>query len=211
MTWRRRFETVRRVGLGQVVLARTWIALDGDARIRRRLKVPRGGLVLDVGAYEGEFAAHARSVLDARVIAIEPIPEFTSALRQRFAGDDFVTVVPVALGRSNGLIDLQVAGDGSSAWVEGESSVEVPLVDAAEIVGDRQVDLLKMNAEGAEFDVLDRLVETGQIRQVQTILVQFHKFVPDAQTLRSDLRRRLQSTHQCVVNVPWVWELWRRR
>jgi len=173
--------------------------------------VPEGGLVIDVGAYEGEFSALARADFGARVIAIEPIPEFASALRQRFEGDDLVTVVPGALGRSTGLISLQVAADGSSAWVEGTSSVEVPLVDAAEIVSDHQVDLLKMNAEGAEFDVLDRLVETGQVRQVQTILVQFHKFVPHARTLRRGLRRQLRLTHRCMVNVPWVWELWRRR
>ena len=47
-----------------------------------------------------------------------------------------------------------------------------PLVDVSDVVGDQQVALLEINAEGAEFDVLDRLLDTGQISQVDTVQVQ---------------------------------------
>ncbi len=211
MTWRGRYVTLRRVGLGQVALARAWIALHGDSRIHRRLQVPQGGLVIDVGAYEGEFSALARSEFGAEVIAIEPIPEFVSVLERRFASDESVSVLPGALGAASGRVTLQVAADGSSAWIEGVSSVEVPSLDVAEVVGERRIDLLKMNAEGAEFDVLERLLDTNQVRQVGTILVQFHKFVPQARGRRKAIRHGLRRTHRCSVNVPWVWELWRRR
>jgi len=164
---------------------------------------------MDVGAFEGEFTKWVRSQFDAEVIAVEPVPEFAATLSEVFSDDATVEVVTAALGGTTGTITLQTAADGSSAWVAGESSIDVPLIDVSDLVGGRSVALLKINAEGAEFDVLARLVTTGQIRQIGVILVQFHKFVPGAQAKRKALRRQLRQTHRCALNVPWVWELWR--
>ena len=211
MSWRSRWHTLRTVGPSQVLLARTWIALGGDARARKHLNLQPKSLVIDVGAYEGEFTALMRQDWDARVVAIEPIPEFASSLEARFSDDDRVSVLPVALEAAAGFISISLSQDGSSAWVASADSVEVPLVDVADVVSDQQVALLKINAEGAEFDVLDRLVDTGQIMQVDTIQVQFHRFVPGAQARRKDIRIRLRETHRCAWSVPWVWEQWVRR
>lgn len=210
MSWRRRYETLRRVGPAQVVLARTWIVLNGDDRAEKSLRLEPSPLVLDVGAYDGEFTALMRRDWDARVIAFEPIPSFASALSAQFSGDEFVSVVPEALGGANGRIQISLSDDGSSAWVTGIETVDVPLRDVSEVIGDESVALLKINAEGAEFDVLDRLLQTGQIRQVGTIQVQFHRFVPRAAARRRAIRRKLKATHRCAWNVPWVWERWVR-
>lgn len=210
VSWRSRWETIRRVGPTQVFLARTWNALNGDERAHRSLRLQPNPLVVDVGAYEGDFTALMRRDWNARVIAFEPIPLFVSALTTRFSGDSCVSVVPVALGGVNGSIQLALSDDGSSAWGTGTETVEVPLRDVFEVVADESVALLKINAEGAEFDVLDRLLQTGQVRQVDTIQVQFHRFVPDAVARRRAIRRELRATHRCAWNVPWVWEQWVR-
>lgn len=209
MNWRRRYETVRRVGIAQVTMARAWIALRGDDRVHQSLRLRPGDLVIDVGAFEGEFTKLVRSQFDAEVIAVEPVPEFASTLREVFSDDPAVEVVTAALGGTSGTTTLHTAADGTSAWVGGESSIDVPLLDVSDLVGGRSVVLLKINAEGAEFDVLTRLVTTGQIRQIDSILVQFHKFVPGAPAKRKTLRRQLRQTHRCALNLPWVWELWR--
>lgn len=209
MSWRQRYETLKRVGVGQVAMARAWIALNGDDRVHRHLDLAPGDLVVDVGAYEGEFTALVRRDYDAEVVAIEPVPEFIAVLNARFEDDPSVSLVPAALGRESGTISLQPAADSSSAWVLGDSSIQAPLVDVADLVDGRRVALLKMNAEGAEFDVLERLIETGQIHQVDGLLVQFHKFVPGAVARRRAIRRQLRVSHRCSLNVPWVWEVWR--
>jgi FkbM family methyltransferase len=211
MSWRRRIDTLKRVGPSQVLLARMWIALRGDQRVHRHLRLESGDLVIDVGAYEGEFTEMVRADYGAEVISIEPMPDFAASLSERFKRDTAVTVVPAALGREEGTVLIHRARDGSSIWVSGDSSVQVPVVDVTVLVGDKHVALIKMNAEGAEFDVLDRLIETGQVRQVGTILVQFHKFVAGAAERRRVIRKQLRATHRCSLSVPWVWELWRRR
>lgn len=211
MSWRTRVATVRRVGITQVVLARSWILLRGDERSRARLRVPPGGLVVDVGAFEGEFTAYARRAWDATVIAVEPVPDFAQALQDRFAADDRVTVVDAALGSSTGSTSMSVEADGSSAWGSGDTVITVPLIDVADVLDHLDVSLLKINAEGAEYAVLDRLTSTGGIQRIDTIQVQFHKFVPDARRRRKRIRSNLSRTHRCAWSVPWVWEQWQRR
>ena len=210
MGWRSRVATIRRVGVIQVALARAWIFLRADDRVRARYRVNPGDLVVDVGAYEGEFAADMRDAWDAEVFAVEPIPDFASALKERFAGDSHVTVMPFALGGADGSIQISTAADASSSWVGSRDAIEVPLRDVASVLAARDVSLFKINAEGAEFDVLDRLLETGQIRQIRCLQIQFHRFVPDADRRRKSIRLRLAETHRCSWSVPWVWEQWVR-
>lgn len=211
MSWRKRIATVRRVGLTQVLLARSWLLFGGDRRSRSRMRVTDGALVLDVGAFEGEFTSYAREVWNARVLAIEPVPEFAAALSSRFKGDEKVTVVQAALGSTSSAVTMSVEADGSSAWGSGSKLITVPCVDVAEVLGSSDVALLKINAEGAEYEILDRLLVTKVIRQIDIIQVQFHKFVPDARQRRRHIREQLSNTHRLTWSVPWVWEQWQRR
>lgn len=184
--------------------------VHGDERIRARYRVHPSELVLDVGAYEGAFTAEMLAA-GAEVVAIEPIPTYASALKARYASRSDVTVLAVALGKADGMIDISLDGDGSSAWGNSNETVAVPLCDAATVVGDRQVALMKINAEGAEFEILERLIESRKIDQVRCLQVQFHRFVPEAAEQRRFIRRELRRTHKCSWNVPWVWEQWVRR
>lgn len=206
----RRLETLRRVGFRQVLLARMWNLVNGDERIAQSLTLGNGDLVVDVGAYQGEFVAQMRAC-DAQVIAVEPIPEFAEALKAKFSLDPRVSVLALAAGRANGTASIAIDGDSSSIWTDSPRTVEVPVRDISLILGGEQVALMKINAEGAEFDVLDRVLETEQIAQIERILVQFHRFVPGAVVNRRRIRKSLGRTHQCVWNVPWVWEFWTRK
>lgn len=208
MGWRSRLRTVRRVGPLQVLLARMWISMNGDERARRGLQLRADPIVVDVGAYKGDFAEVLRKDWNAHVVAIEPIPEFASALFDRFREDENVTVIPVALGKYNGRLSITLSEDGSSAWGSGGQVIDVPSVDASEVIGNMDVALLKINAEGAEYDVLERLVETKQMFQIDSILIQFHRFVPDSRRRRRAIRRLLRESHRCAWSVPWVWEKW---
>jgi FkbM family methyltransferase len=208
MNWSKRWQTVRRVGICQILLARSWVLLRCDNRVHSALRLPPGSLIIDIGAYLGDFSAYARVNWDARVIAIEPIEEYATQIRKRFRDDGAVEVIPVALGSQYGKLRISLADDGSSAWTEAGESREVPIVDVADIVKDCSITLMMINAEGAEYEVLRRVIDTGQIEQIETLLIQFHKFVPDAKHRRRVIRSRLRATHRLKFNVPWVWEQW---
>lgn len=77
-----------------------------------------------------------------------------------------------------------------------------------EFLADRsqeQVDLGKINIEGAEYELLEHLSSTG--RDVQ---VQFHDFVPLAAERMARIQSGLGRTHRPTYQYRFVWENWRR-
>src|SRR5262249_54913520 len=103
------------------------VAMD---RLYRRFVKP-GDLVFDIGAHGGDRPA-AFGRLDARVVAVEPQPALIKTLQLMFGRDRAVTIEPVAVGRSAGVIDLKLnldnptvstvsdaflrAADGAAGW-----------------------------------------------------------------------------------------------
>ena len=116
---------------------------------------------------------------------------------------------------------MTLQGPGSSFFPENyfakKRNVEMTgaqLRDAAEMFEELEldhIDLLELNIEGSEYEVLPRLVETGWISRIDTILVQFHEWLPRAHRRRRSIQRVLRETHTQLWDYPWVWEAWRRK
>ena len=85
--------------------------------------VAPGSLCFDVGAHAGNRVRGWRQ-LGARVVAIEPQPDFVRVLRWLYGRDSSVEIVPVAVGRSAGSAELFVSERTptvttlSQSWVE---------------------------------------------------------------------------------------------
>lgn len=173
-------------------------------------------VVLDVGAFVGDWAEKIAERYDAVVHAFEPAP---GALRQldaraeRFPG---IHVHAFGLGRRDETATLALAGPGSSIYADSGSfgEADVPIRDVVTVLdelGIDRVDLLKVNIEGGEFDLLDRLAEAGRLDRIDRVMVQFHEFHPKAYRRRRANRRALGRQHELVWDYPWIWECWRHR
>ena len=74
----------------------------------------------------------------------------------------------------------------------------------------RAVDLAKINIEGAEYDLLDDLLDSGCITVFRNLQVQFHDFVVENAAARMHaIQQRLAATHELTWQYPFVWENWR--
>ena len=43
------------------------------------------------------------------------------------------------------------------------------------------IDYLKLNIEGSEYELLDHIIDTGFIKNINHIQIRFHNFVPEAE------------------------------
>lgn len=134
-------------------------------------------VILDCGANIGYTVLHYKRLFPkARITAFEPDPQFAPILRRNLArnGASDVEIVEAAAWIRDGRAPWRVEQkDGSRLATIAESTpgVEVATVDLARYLH-QDVDLLKLDIEGAEFDVVPHLASC--LGRVQHILVEGH-------------------------------------
>ncbi len=146
--------------------------------------VQPGWTVIDIGAGIGDFSVIAAR--DAsRVLAFEPYPASFVLLQENLRSNAVTTVraYECAIAGKSGMIALDVgqrdpvlyrsrAMDGGS----GTSAPQVPawsLDEALERGGVDRVDLLKLDCEGAEYDILGSATPEV-LDRVQRIVLEYH-------------------------------------
>lgn len=113
--------------------------------------------VVDIGAHVGEFHIFARKILNAdRVISVEPIRESYSLLQKNASEETYHYAISTKSSVKMYTPDTTIM----SSTLKGENyrAVEksrgIYLDDLALVSKTKQIDLLKIDVEGGEFDVL---------------------------------------------------------
>src|SRR5437588_2159945 len=191
-----------------------WLAANGDKTLRLDYPLNRDSIVLDVGGYEGQWASDIFSRYLCRIHIFEPVPEFASKIAKRFAANGQIKVHCLALGARSGESVLIVKGDASSASLKGGPQVTAQVTTPESMFASEGIDevaLMKVNIEGAEYDLLEHLVATGLIARIHRLQVQFHDFVPDAEARMQSIQAALMRSHRLTYQFLFTWENWQRR
>lgn len=188
----------------------------GNNQLVSRLPLSSVDVVIDAGAYEGGWADEILCRYGSQMFLFEPIPEFSSRLKDRYRNNDHVEVVNAALGAEAGRAEISLQADGSSIHARSgaSSSIFVDVVDIAAFLKSRVpsgAGCLKLNIEGSEYDVLERILSEGLARAIKVILIQFHEIAADSAARRLRIQTALSETHALQFEYPFVWECWGRR
>ena len=160
-------------------------------------------LVFDIGGYEGSFANKIYNKFGCNVWVFEPI----------FPIKEYGSIKVFPFGLSDSTREDKMMSNNDSSSLYGEScSVPVQMVDIDDFIRSRNVkkiDLIKINIEGEEYDLLNRMLENIEI--YENIQIQFHQFMDNSEQMRTDIRNKLSKTHDCKWCYDWIWESWTKK
>lgn len=193
---------------------RSWFDIDGDSTLRLEYPLNENSVVFDLGGYKGQWVSDIFSKYCCNVYVFEPVMAFYEAIKKRFQHNKKIRIFPFGLAEENKKVVLGVDKDRSSMFKGSDEGEVIALHSFKEFLGTHQIrniDLIKINIEGAEYDLLDFIIEEGLQTRISNIQVQFHDFVPYAEKRLKGIQKMLEGTHEMTWQYPFVWENWRIR
>ena len=165
-------------------------------------------LILDCGSNIGMSILYFKHVYpQARVIGLEPDPAIFPYLDENMTRNSLkdVQLVQAALGATEGVLTFYSDGKYASCLAEhrpaeippGWTRYEVPCVRLRDYLVE-PVDFLKMNIEGAEWEVLEDSADS--LRKVREMVVEYHHLPGLPRTLHKILELLHEQGFEYVVN-----------
>ena len=189
-----------------------WYSDKGEKALRLNYDLDENSIVFDLGGFEGQWASDVYSMYRCTIHVFEPVQEFAEGIENRFRRNPRINVHRFGLSNDTRVATVALQKDSSSIFKTGSQSCDINLIGATQFLQENQinkVDLLKINIEGGEYDLLDHLIESGFVKNVSNIQVQFHDFVPhSAQRMRA-IQDGLARTHHLTYQYLFVWENWK--
>ena len=139
-------------------------------------------LVLDLGAHCGAYTAFVhRQFPEARVVACEPHPENAACYRRNFSSNQFA-LLEAAARDFEGTADLRVGKNTAThsfhdLGAQNGGKISVRCLDAQTLPA---ADLIKIDTEGCELEILQRL----DLSQARGLVVEYHT-LDDERALRN--------------------------
>jgi FkbM family methyltransferase len=198
-----------------------WYKIKGDETLRLNYDLDADSVVYDIGGYEGDWAAEISARYGCKLYVFEPVSVFVDNLRQRLGKNKTIQIFPYGLAGKEEHILIAHLDEGSSVFrdennlrqkAEDKEMIRLrPIDKVMNELGTSTIDLMKMNIEGGEYELLECLLMNGLVKNIGNLQIQFHDFVPDAETRMKNIKARLSETHELTYEYLYVWENWKLR
>ena len=183
--------------------------------------IPSGATVVDIGANAGCFTLFAVSCFaDARVFSFEPVPvNYAQLERHRnLNSSKRIKCFPKAVAGQAGEISLSFDSSDSfttSATIfkqagQQTESIKVPCLTLSQVFDENNIkkcDLLKVDCEGAEYDILYNC-PMNYLQRIDQIAMEVHngeKENQNIEALEAFLRKQGFSMRRRPVGMLWAW------
>jgi FkbM family methyltransferase len=198
------------------VMVKKWYAADKDNNLRFEYNLNDKSVVLDLGGYEGQWASDIFSRYLCNVIVFEPVQSFSDRIKKRFKLNNNIEVHQYGLGSFSRAETISICGESSSTLKKksGAESENIQIIDVKDWIKERnisKIDLIKINIEGGEYELLERLIELNLIELIENIQVQFHDVAMDSTERMEKIQKELMKTHKPTYQYKFIWENWKKK
>jgi hypothetical protein len=125
-----------------------------------------------------------------------------------------VKVRNYALGKVDDTFTITLADNASGAFAEGGEKIECKKISFNSYVKENnisQIDLLKVNCEGGEYELLEAIIESNWLQYIDNIIIQFHLIPEIPVETRQKIVDKIGETHNIMFSFPFIWEGWKTK
>jgi FkbM family methyltransferase len=179
--------------------------------IRETYNLNSESIVIDVGGYIGDWTSDIYSRYCCKIHIFEPINQYVEVLKKRFAKNTNITIHELGLSDHDGSVEFNMLKDGTSLYREADKKQPAKIVDASNYIkttGIEKIDLMKINIEGGEYALLRNLINSGMIKQITDLQIQFHEIAGIEKNMANDIKALLAKTHRPTYQYEYIWENW---
>jgi len=136
----------------------------------------RDPLIIDAGSNIGMSLLYFKHTYpQARVIAFEPDPTIFGILQENVTRNRLadVTLINAGLSAQAGKVTFTPDGSAGGHVGGGHAAIEVRMERLSGYLHE-PVDFLKLNIEGEELPVLQEAADSGKLRQVRELVLEYH-------------------------------------
>lgn len=190
------------------------------------LQMPKGAVCIDCGSHAGDITQILHDC-GGRVISFEPNTDLYQKQLQRFAENPNITVFNRAVWHKSTHLPLRsltldgVPNLGGSSILEFEQNDHLlqstlqentEVIDLIAYIRDlltslnvSSVYVLKLDIEGAEFEILTRLIEEGLYKQIRFIFCETHaRFLSDGETKLEKVKQLIIDNNINNISLDWI-------
>ena len=191
-----------------------WFKDKGDETLRLDYPLNENSIVFDIGGYKGEFARDIYCKYNSGIYVSEPVTEFYNEIVSRFISNSKIKPFNFGLGNSNYNAKISLEENGSSLYkTAADNYVEIEIRSFNNFIAEHnisQIDLAKLNIEGAEYDLLESIIDADNIKKINNLQVQFHDFIiENAKERMNAIYKKLSLTHELTYHYEFVWDNWK--
>lgn len=188
-----------------------WFFDDKDEKLRYEYKLNSNSLVIDLGGYKGQWASDMYARYNSKIMVFEPVKSFAEKIEGRFKSNNKIDVFCFALGASSRNEIIALSADGSSVYGSSLEKETIQIKDVFDFFIEyniSNVDLMKINIEGGEYELMLRILETGLVGKIKNIQIQFHDVGAGSEERMNEIYKILSETHRPTYQYKFVWENW---
>lgn len=184
-------------------------------------RLGKKSLVIDCGANTGHISKFLSST-GATIIAFEPDPIAFKKLSRRCGNNKNITLIPKGVWDKNAVVQLYSHKEskghetsftvGSSIMVDKKNvdKSKVQFVEVTDLVAfmqqqNKKIDLVKLDVEGAEIEILQKILTTGTWNLFDKMYVETHESkIPSQVEELKFIKRQIKERGIKNIRLNWI-------
>ena len=169
--------------------------------------------VIELGGFTGVWSKKIIEKFNPNLLIVEPVPQFVYELKRQFNNNPKVNIEESAISTSNKKINLYVKGSATSETIQvSDRQISVDCYDINYLISKynlSKIDLIQVNIECEEYPLIMNWIETGFLKNVKYLQVQFHTFCENYEERYETIFQGLKKIgFEINYKYDFVWESW---